>query len=150
MKRKIAIAVITITIIVAGFLFAIRVNQNDSESDTSQQQHSSIDLQGTSDATQLDPTDNEIAKEAIEDMVRHNEPDNNRVFTAVVRKDSITRSTTSYGAPKLRYIVDIPELQRTFVVEREGDDSSTFASIYVRCPNDSDLRYPAKTCAEIE
>lgn len=150
MKRLIIIAGLVIVLAIAVFSVTSQVGQQDTENESTQQSSPTVELQGTNNATQLDPTDNEIAQEAIQDMVKHNEPDSTQQFTAVVRQDSIVRSTTSYGEPKLQYLVDIPELQRTFIVEREGDDSSSFASIYVRCPSDTDLRYPAKTCTEIE
>jgi hypothetical protein len=144
--------VILIVLAIFGFGAALLMTSGDSSDDDSalQNTETTVELSGTSNATQLDPSDNAAAQDAIKDMVIVNEPNNTTSYVAVVRKDSISNSTTSYGAPKLRYIVDLPELQRTFVVEREGDASSDFASLYVLCPGVNELRYPAKSCRQVE
>lgn len=149
MKRLIAVF---IAVLIMGFGATLIMSRSDSSDikSTNQNAETGVELTGASNATQLDPSDNTAAQDAINDMVIANEPGNNTAYVAVVRKDSIVNSSTSYGAPKLRYIVDLPELKRTFVVEREGDADSDFASLYVTCPGAAELRYAAKKCKQVE
>jgi hypothetical protein len=147
MRRVIIVAVAGLALLAFGFMIFMTGNNKEP---TTNKKEVSVELSGTSDSTELDPSDNEAARVAITDMIKANEPDSGSAYVVVVRKNSISRSTTSAGLPKLRYLVDIPQLQRTFVVEREGDETSDFASLYVLCPEANDLRYQAKKCVNQE
>jgi hypothetical protein len=152
MKRRklIIVVVVAIGLLLVGIGLASRQTEPKIDEETGQLQKPVVEVSGASDKTRLDITDDEVVQKAIGDMVYANEDKTTRDFTAEVRQDSIQRGTTSYGTPKVQYLVDIPKLKRTFVVQREGDASSEFASIYVTCPTEADLKYPAKKCQEIE
>lgn len=152
MKRRaviIGILLLLVLGIVVG-IFALTKKGNDQQTDNQAAPTASVQLQGANNDTEIDPSDNAASQKAIQARIHTLEPDSEETFIAVVRKGSIVRSTTSYGAPKVRYLVDIPQLQRTLVVEREGDEAGGFASIYILCPTTSELRYAAKPCSDSE
>jgi hypothetical protein len=136
-------------LLICGIVVAVYLTNKDRNIDE-QLPQPSITLEGSSEASRLDPSDDKVTQSAIENMIKLNDPDSNDAFTAVVREGSIVRTMTTYGAPKIRYLVDVPELQRTFAVEREGDSNSEFSSLYVRCPQPVDLKYTPKECRELE
>lgn len=70
-------------------------------------------------------------------------------YEIAYREGSYTKTTTADGYPIARVVIDIPKLQRTYIVVSEGDSTTEYADLRVLCPAATDLIYKAQTCNDV-
>jgi hypothetical protein len=99
-------------------------------------------------ASELEPTDVQDSQKAIEGIVRQNVPNVDKTYKANYRQGSLRVTVTAQGVPLKRFLVDIPELERTFAIEIEGGFSSDYKTMYALCPTPSELVYKPQSCVD--
>ena len=63
-----------------------------------------------------------------------------------VRNDSFKTVKNDSGVPYSTILVDFPSLKRTYKVSLLGGDQYEQAILYIECPTEKELVYPAKEC----
>lgn len=72
-------------------------------------------------------------------------------YEGEIRQNSVvSKDTTNQDATTLSFLIDIPELKRTFKVQIEQGENEEYTTLYVVCPEPSEFKYPAVDCKDIE
>ncbi|HEY1064376.1 MAG TPA: hypothetical protein VGE30_03745 [Candidatus Saccharimonadales bacterium] len=83
---------------------------------------------------------------ALMGIIRMNFANPADTYDATYRKNSLERSQASTGAPIVSFLVDVPDLQRTYRIEIEGNDETPSKTIYALCPLPEQSAYGEKAC----
>lgn len=69
-------------------------------------------------------------------------------YDATYRQGSFSQSKFPDGKPLSTFLVDIPEIQRTFLIEVEGNPQTESMTIYTLCPQPGQSAYGDKECID--
>ncbi len=148
LRKRLVIGILLI--LVFGFLLAIYLDKRG-DTDTSQ------DNEGT--ALNVKIEENQALESSLEPrditdaqkLIKSRLEQNNVVrgdLTYKYREGSLISSTVNRNILKKDFIVDIPEIESSFVIQIEGDSSTEYRTIYVLCPTESQSIYKAQVCSD--
>lgn len=148
MKRKpLIIVVISVIIIVLGIV--VVVAQRNNSQDSNESDYTTTEIQTTG----LDPLLSKIPGVSLDNVntsimgaVRKNIESPKESYEAQYRNGTFQQTQTPAGTPLSRFLVDIPEIQRTFQVEVEGSQQTASMTIYTVCPQPGQSAYGEQEC----
>lgn len=148
MKKRIIIPCITL-LLVGGLGFIVYTARNNAQPAT--QPESVLPTLNTKNSNipydQFGITDVSAALEKqVRGLTYINEKQANAVYSLRYRPNSLTKDSLKSGASTIALLVDIPEAKRTFKVTIERGKDASYTTVTVRCPEQSELIYPAKNC----
>lgn len=145
MRKKIILLGIGLLLIIAVIIFV--TNNQPSDIDPEEQPE---DMSYTSITTDISgikevlPFLGDIKEETIQDslkgIIRMNVVDPKESYKANYRNASYTSTIVGEGYSK-RFIVDIPELERSFVVQIDNTGPGGSTTLYSLCPQANELLY---------
>ena len=103
----------------------------------------------TIDTTDTTPPSYIRIGEAVYAAINNQVTNPKKSYSISVRAGTFTVKTVN-GISSGSFLVDIPELKRTYKVAIEYDTVEQFSSVYVLCPTPAELTYPPIACSEAE
>lgn len=97
---------------------------------------------------QISPISESSVQAALKGIIRMNIDKPKENYAADFREGSFTTSIKPSGAPLKRFVVDIPELERSFVIEITGSEQYGSTTLYALCPTQKDLVYKPQVCKD--
>lgn len=146
-NKKLIILLLLLLLTIFGCVVAFRmIGSQDDEDNTNTD---TIQVE-TARLNTIIPELPSISQEDINTMImgviRMNVPEPKSSYNAVYRDSSFERSQSATGAPIVTFLVDVPDLQRTFRIEIEGNDETKSKTIYALCPLPGQSAYGEKAC----
>jgi hypothetical protein len=81
-------------------------------------------------------------------FLKKNVPSAEIAYTGNIRENSLAKSLTPAGYPKVEFLVDIAKLERTYKVTLEGAADTEYQTVYVTCPSTAELVYKPTPCSD--
>lgn len=150
-KRRILIlAGVVILIVVLVVLIVYRQqSDNSSNQDEAPIMETKVGVGGLDKVLpQVSPISESAIQAALKGVIRMNVDNPKENYSADFREGSFTASVKPSGAPLKRFIVDIPELERSFVIEVTGSDQYGSTTLYALCPQQSEVVYKPQSCKD--
>lgn len=148
MKRKVLIVFILVVIfilLIAG-VFAL-ISKNKSDDAAEEYVTTNVETSGLDAALEKIPgVEQETVNTSIMGIIRKNIASPKESYAANYRQNSFTQSQTASGIPLSTFLVDIPEIERTFLVKVEGSQQTASMTIYTLCPLPGQSIYGEKSC----
>lgn len=148
-QKKIAIFIVTAGLFLLGAIIALVVARqgDDKRAGELPAFETKVGVSGIEKVLPKIGTVDEAAVQAsLKGIIRQNVENPKESYTTNVREGSFTSTIKPSGAPLKRFVVDIPELERSFVIEVTGSDQYGSTTLYALCPTPSDLVYKQQEC----
>ena len=87
---------------------------------------------------------------ALQNKFTEDKVNTDNAYTGNVRDNSYRKTINSDGIPYYKFLIDIPSLQRTYVVTLLGGDNYQQSILHITCPADNELVYPTQPCTRAE
>lgn len=147
MKRKPLIIVVISVILIVGVIIVLA--QRNNSQNAIKTENTTTEVQTTG----LDPLLSKIPGVSLDNVntsimgaIRKNIASPKESYEAQYRDGTFQQTQTPAGTPLSRFLVDIPEIQRTFLVEVEGSQQTASMTIYTVCPQPGQSAYGEKEC----
>lgn len=145
MKRRL-ILVITIVVLGLGVGVGVTLYKQKQSDNKSVNTERPVKVQSAeSIASKFSDSQYEDIKNAIEARIESNTPDAKGEYEINYREGSYTESNKD-GLLFRRALFDVPKLERSFVVEAEGDSNSNYGDLRILCPKPNELVYKLQEC----
>lgn len=153
MNNKKRIVVLVGGMILIAVLLALFVSRQESNNSSNQDEapimETKVGVGGLDKVLpQVAPISETAIQAALKGIIRMNVENPKENYQADFREGSFTTSAKPSGAPLKRFLVDIPELERSFVIEITGSEQYGSTTLYALCPQQSEIVYKPQACKD--
>jgi hypothetical protein len=145
-QKRIVIVILALLLIIsiaAVTVVLLKNNRNTSQSDA---QIEEVNVTGAEEIVNyFSAATKDSINRAVAAQIEVDTGSNNGDYEISYREGSY-KKTMSGSYPIVRIIVDIPKLERSYIVTAEGDETTEYSDLRVTCPSQSDLIYKPQEC----
>ncbi len=145
--KKLIISMVVVGVVVFLGFISFGRDEDSTHDENQQAQFTEVTMDGIEQyRNPLGITNDAVLSRSIGAMIEANVSDAKANYSVVIRDGSLRSSVTPSGMNATSALIDIPELRRTFRISVTDDPQSNYGSMYIECPDASELIYEPQPC----
>lgn len=160
-RNRILLIVIALMLIISVCFIAVVIPSHKQSKGTPSTTHASTDavtLSNMSDFSTWTYSKNLSAiEQALYEQVTRYTTNATPTYTATIRQSSFKTTYSDYdngsqtiSIPTVHYIVDIPEVKQSYIVDESGGKGYPYDILHITCPSKNELKYGDFGCTNEE